>query len=174
VPACIHGISPLGVCSICTPPEPRPIEIAGPGGEPLTEAERKYLAMHAHYESGRQDDVRYWDADPEKRLALKRRWREIADWLHSEPWGEQPQQRPAELAGVEDGRITAWNAGHVKSLKVIRVTAGEVPLVDCPECCQPASVDTAGNIRCLTVPGCFGGWRVAVSAVGHLPEASAR
>jgi hypothetical protein len=58
-----------------------------PGGALLSDAERRYLAIHARYESNRQDDVRYWDADPHKRAELRRRWREIADWLHPDPWG---------------------------------------------------------------------------------------
>jgi hypothetical protein len=54
----------------------------------LSDGERRYLAMHARYESERQDDVRYWwAADPAERAALKVRWREIADVLHPDPWG---------------------------------------------------------------------------------------
>lgn len=165
MPACIHGISPLGVCSICTPPEPRPIEIAGPGGEPLADAERKYLAMHARYESGRQDDARYWDPDPQKRLALKRRWRKIADWLHAEPWGEMTPGLRFVLNGVEEGRVTAWNAGHVKPVRVVRNTAGEQPLVTCPDCGGTASVGGDGSIRCVEVSTCGGGWQVLVVPV---------
>lgn len=53
----------------------------------LTEPERRYLAMHARYESGRQDDFRYQSSDPEERAYLKQRWSDIADALHPEPWG---------------------------------------------------------------------------------------
>lgn len=205
MPACVHGVSPLGACSTCTPPAPAvssgtaavdvdgttyPVRVTrqdhltfvemwqesagtwvrtvlqpAPGGALLSEDERRYLAMHARYESNRQDDVRYWDPDPQKRLALKRRWREIADWLHPEPWGEQPTPQRVALAGVEDGRITAWNAGHVRPVRVLRDTAGETPMVECPDCEGAATVDGHGDIRCGAVPGCGGGWRVAVGAV---------
>jgi hypothetical protein len=53
----------------------------------LTEEERAYLAMHARYASGHQDDFRYQDPDPAKRAQLKARWREIVESLHSDPWG---------------------------------------------------------------------------------------
>ena len=138
----------------------------------LTEDERSYLAMHARYEAGRQDDFQYWDADPGKRLTLKRRWTEIADWLHPKPFADRPATQPAEMVSVEDGYTTAWNAGHAASTKIIRNAVGEVPLVDCPECGHPASVDTYGHVKCLAVPGgCFGGWRVAVGPVYPDPEA---
>lgn len=54
----------------------------------LTDFERRYLAMHARYESQRQDDPRYWDPEPAERRRPKARWREIADALHSDPWGD--------------------------------------------------------------------------------------
>lgn len=57
------------------------------GGLELTEPERAYLAMHARYESDRQDDFRYWNPDSVERARLKARWREIADALHVNPWG---------------------------------------------------------------------------------------
>lgn len=53
----------------------------------LTEEERAYLAMHARYASGHQDDFRYQEKDPVERARLKARWREIADSLHPDPWG---------------------------------------------------------------------------------------
>lgn len=56
----------------------------------LTESERSYLAMHARYESDRQDDFRYWNPDPTERARLKARWREIADALHPDPWRTGP------------------------------------------------------------------------------------
>lgn len=140
------------------------VQVTAPGGVPLSDDERCYLAMHARYESNRQDDVRYWDADPQQRLVLKRRWREIADWLHPEPWGEQPTQRVA-LTGVEDGRITAWNAGHVRPVRVFAGPAGDVLLVECPDRGRDAIVDGQGHIRCRAVSSCGGAWRVAVEAV---------
>lgn len=47
----------------------------------LSEEERAYLAMHARYESKRQEDFRYWDHDPAERERLRKRWMEIADWF---------------------------------------------------------------------------------------------
>lgn len=52
-----------------------------------TDAERRYLAMHARYESNHQDDARYWHADLVERARLKARWRLIADTFHTDPWG---------------------------------------------------------------------------------------
>lgn len=54
----------------------------------LTTEERRYLAMHARYESDRQDDFRYAHADRAEGARLKVRWREIADALHPDPWSE--------------------------------------------------------------------------------------
>ena len=54
----------------------------------LTDSERRYLGMHARYESGRQEDFRYHHEDPEEREGLRARWREIGDALHPEPWKE--------------------------------------------------------------------------------------
>jgi hypothetical protein len=233
MPACTHGISPLGACSTCTPPGPASavirshaehrklnegdlvlaadgelLRVTKPRSAPeetwlerwsdeyaitladsrvdgdgekdvfpltrvnvvpvaasepvLTEGERRDLAMHAHYESGRQDDVRYWDPDPEKRLALKRRWRKIADWLHAEPWGEPTPGLRFILGTVEAGRVTAWNAGHVKPVRVVRNTADDQPLVACPDCGGTASVGSDGSIRCVEVSTCGGGWQVLV------------
>ncbi len=53
----------------------------------LTEDERGFLAMHARYESQRQEDCRYWHADPTERARLKARWQQIADTFHTDPWG---------------------------------------------------------------------------------------
>jgi len=53
----------------------------------LTQGERRYLAMHATYAALEQDDPRYWDTDPTTRAETKRRWQEIADSLHPDPWG---------------------------------------------------------------------------------------
>lgn len=53
----------------------------------LTTSERRYLAMHARYESQRQDDPRYCAADRTARDRLRARWRAIADELHPDPWG---------------------------------------------------------------------------------------
>lgn len=65
--------------------------VLGPAGQTsmaaLTEPERAYLAMHARYESERQDDFRYWNPDPVERARLRIRWREIADALHPEGTG---------------------------------------------------------------------------------------
>lgn len=55
----------------------------------LTEDERRYLAMHARYESDRQQDPRYWLSDPTEREQRRLRWREIADTLHEQPWGPE-------------------------------------------------------------------------------------
>lgn len=52
----------------------------------LSEDERRYLAMHATYEAGKQDDPRYCAATFEEREQLRTRWREIADALHVDPW----------------------------------------------------------------------------------------
>lgn len=56
----------------------------------LTDAERRYLAMHARAEAERQYDARakvpVADREPNAR-----RWREIADTLHRDPWGEARQ-----------------------------------------------------------------------------------
>lgn len=53
----------------------------------LDEDERRFLAMHATYEAKKQDDFRYWDQDPERRVLLKARWLEIANAFHEDPWG---------------------------------------------------------------------------------------
>ena len=54
----------------------------------LTEAERRELAMCARYRSSEYDDFRYWrDLTVEQRKELKERWRNIADRLHTDPWG---------------------------------------------------------------------------------------
>ncbi len=53
----------------------------------LTDAERRFLAMHAQYESNHQDDGRYWHKDPVERARLKARWQLIADTFHNDPWG---------------------------------------------------------------------------------------
>jgi DNA mismatch repair protein MutH len=53
----------------------------------LTVDKRRYLATHARYASEHQKDPRYWDPDPTERERLQRRWREIADTLHPDPWG---------------------------------------------------------------------------------------
>lgn len=112
MPACVHGWSPTAAVDVDGTTYPVRVtrqghltfvemwqESAGawtrtvlqpaPGGALLSDAERRYLAMHARYESGRQDDVRYWDADPDMRAEKRRRWREIADWLHPDPWGSE-------------------------------------------------------------------------------------
>lgn len=47
----------------------------------LSEEERAYLAMHARYESKRQEDFRYWDPDPTERERLRIRWLEIEKFL---------------------------------------------------------------------------------------------
>lgn len=162
MPACVHGWSPLGACSICTPPEPKLAMLpdAAPGGVPLNDAERRYLAMHARYQSGRQDDVRYWDPDPEVRADLRRRWREIADWLHPDPWGPLPPVDFAVLAEVDAGAVMAVNDhSGSKRVRVIRAAAGEQPLVDCPDCGRAAGVGETGYIRCGVIPPCPGGWR---------------
>jgi hypothetical protein len=52
----------------------------------LTDAERRFLAMHAIYESRRQDDFRYWDPIPQRRTELRQRWQQIANALHEGPW----------------------------------------------------------------------------------------
>jgi hypothetical protein len=52
----------------------------------LTEEERRYLAMHARYESERARDPRAGIPLAE-REPYGRRWREIADSLHPDPWG---------------------------------------------------------------------------------------
>lgn len=52
----------------------------------LTENERSFLAMHATYESQRQEDFRYWHNDPVERARLKARWQQIANALHPDPW----------------------------------------------------------------------------------------
>jgi hypothetical protein len=57
--------------------------------EDLAEDERRFLAMHANYESSKQDDVRYRHEDPSERARLKARWREIGDALHPDPWGNR-------------------------------------------------------------------------------------
>lgn len=54
----------------------------------LTDHERRFLAMHARYESQKQEDFRYWDHDPIRRQQLLTRWRKIADVLHPDPWGD--------------------------------------------------------------------------------------
>lgn len=54
----------------------------------LTDDERRHLAMHARYRSGQEEDSRYWHPDPAERERLRIRWREIADMLHPDPWGE--------------------------------------------------------------------------------------
>lgn len=53
----------------------------------LTAGERRFLAMHAQYESNRQDDWRYQHKDPVERARLKARWQQIADTFHNDPWG---------------------------------------------------------------------------------------
>lgn len=53
----------------------------------LTDGERRFLAMHARYESNHQDDWRYQHKDPVERARLKARWRLIADTFHTDPWG---------------------------------------------------------------------------------------
>lgn len=53
----------------------------------LTDSERRFLAMHAQYESNRQDDWRYQHKDPVERARLKARWQQIADTFHTDPWG---------------------------------------------------------------------------------------
>lgn len=119
--------------------------------------------MHARYESGRQDDVRYWDPDPAVRVELKRRWREIADWLHPDPWGPLPAAPNVRLGVVEDGHVMAWSAGEfTKNVRVVRDTDGDLPVVECPDCGRPASVGDSGYVRCSVVPPCPGGWRVLV------------
>lgn len=50
----------------------------------LTVNERFYLAMHARYESQRQDDFRYQHADPAERERLRSRWSQIAAALEVE------------------------------------------------------------------------------------------
>ena len=59
----------------------------------LTEDERRYLAMHARYESQRQQDVRYWDADETARATRLARWKQIADALHPDPWGTEEKSK---------------------------------------------------------------------------------
>lgn len=55
----------------------------------LTESERKYLAAQSRNQSWAQDDSRYWESDPKVREGLKRRWRQIADTFHSDPYGKE-------------------------------------------------------------------------------------
>lgn len=64
----------------------------------LTTEERRYLTMHARYEADRQLDARTYDAgvyedglhrlhpDWHTRHIRSRRWRDIADALHPDPW----------------------------------------------------------------------------------------
>jgi len=65
-----------------------------------TEAERRYLAMHARYEAVRQLDPRTYltgnmgpdgaqmlNDDWATRQVRHDRWRQISDWLHPDPWG---------------------------------------------------------------------------------------
>jgi hypothetical protein len=54
----------------------------------LTEEERRYLAMHARYESERAHDPRA-GIPVADRDSHEHRWREIADALHSDPWGKR-------------------------------------------------------------------------------------
>jgi hypothetical protein len=138
------------------------VHVTVPAGVPLSDDERRYLAMHARYESNRQDDVRYWDADPGERARLKQRWREIADWLHPDPWGEQSPQQTFRLGGVEDGHVMVWTGGFTKPVRVLRDSDGEMPLVECPDCDSPATVGHEGNVRCTAVSGCAPVWRVLV------------
>jgi hypothetical protein len=49
---------------------------------PLTELERQCLAYAAGARHNEQHDVRYWESDPETRVVLRKRWKEIADALH--------------------------------------------------------------------------------------------
>jgi hypothetical protein len=73
----------------------------------LTDGERRYLAMHARYEAGRQHDPRNYttgeiDTDGVQRLDERwntrkerhDRWRAIADALHPDPWNSDGRQEP--------------------------------------------------------------------------------
>lgn len=59
----------------------------------LDEGERAFLAMHATYEANKQDDFRYHDKDPARRVELKARWMQIANALHEDPWGTKSESR---------------------------------------------------------------------------------
>lgn len=83
----LHQMSGLKGWNVGMPDSAAP---TGDGWKPawgLTEDERRYLAMHARYASGHQEDVRYWNPDPVERERLRLRWREIADALHPDPYG---------------------------------------------------------------------------------------
>jgi hypothetical protein len=93
----------------------------------LTDAERRFLAMHATYESRRQDDFRYWDSSPQHRVELRQRWQQIADAFHENPWSSAmivyisignsddklPQKEWADLiADIDDDVLRAAHVVH--------------------------------------------------------------
>lgn len=85
----------------------------------LSDAERRYLAMHARYESQRQEDWRYQDADPEERHRLLTRWQEIADALH-------PNINDPTVV-MEPATITDYQQLHaLPEHQVVRDAAGRV------------------------------------------------
>jgi hypothetical protein len=53
----------------------------------LSADERRLLSYAARSESQKQDDFRYWHADPAERARLKSRWRDIAEayWPETAP-----------------------------------------------------------------------------------------
>jgi hypothetical protein len=71
------------VVIVCEPDENSIDDLA------LDEGERRFLAMHATYESKRQEDVRYRHGNAIRSAELRARWQEIADAFHEDPWGSK-------------------------------------------------------------------------------------
>lgn len=91
-PVAIERRQPVALAAPTSPSEPVPSTPRVPGSTErpegilagLTVNERFYLAMHARYESQRQDDFRYQHADPAERERLRSRWSQIAAALEVE------------------------------------------------------------------------------------------